>query len=239
MKAPEGVLRLPQAQALALMQNPDLAAFAWEVRAGEARTLQAGLPPNPEVGVEVENVAGAGDFQGVDGAEVTVGISQVIELAGKRRKRTHVAALERDLAAWDYETARLDVLTQVTQAFVDVLRVQERLAVDADLVRLAEQIYRIVIERVKAGKVSPLEATRARVALATSRIALQRAQRELTAARERLTATWGGRLPPLSGLRAISNPSTPSRLPLPWRNVSRRIPTSPAGPRQWLNAKRL
>jgi outer membrane protein, heavy metal efflux system len=192
MKAPEGVLQLPQAQALALMQNPDLAAFAWEVRAGEARTLQAGLPPNPEVDIEVENVAGSGAFQGVDGAEVTVGLSQVIELAGKRRKRTHIAALERDLAAWDYETARLDVLTQVTQAFVDVLRVQERLAVDADLVRLAEQSYRIVTERVKAGKVSPLEATRARVALASSRIALQRAQRELTAAMERLTATWGG-----------------------------------------------
>jgi cobalt-zinc-cadmium efflux system outer membrane protein len=191
MQAPEGVLRLPQAQALALMQNPDLAAFAWEVRAGEARTLQAGLPPNPEAGVEVENVAGSGDFQGIDGAEVTVGISQVIELAGKRRKRTQVAALERDLAAWDYETARLDVLTQVTQAFVDVLRVQERLVVDADLVRLAEQIYRIVTERVKAGKVSPLEATRARVALATSRIALQRVQRELTAAKDRLAATWG------------------------------------------------
>jgi cobalt-zinc-cadmium efflux system outer membrane protein len=192
IKAPAGVLRLPQAQALALMQNPDLAAFAWEVRAGEARTLQAGLPPNPGVGVEVENVAGSGDFQGVDGAEVTVGLSQVIELAGKRRKRTHVAALERDLAAWDYETARLDVLTQVAQAFADVLRVQERLAVDADLVRLAEQIYRIVAERVKAGKVSPLEATRARVALATSRIARQRVQRELTAAKERLAATWGG-----------------------------------------------
>jgi cobalt-zinc-cadmium efflux system outer membrane protein len=192
IKAPAGVLRLPQAQALALMQNPDLAAFAWEVRAGEARTLQAGLPPNPEMGVEVENVAGSGDFQGVDGAEVTVGLSQVIELAGKRRKRTHVAALERDLAAWDYETARLDVLTQVAQAFADVLRVQERLAVDADLVRLAEQIYRIVAERVKAGKVSPLEATRARVALATSRIARQRVQRELTAAKERLAATWGG-----------------------------------------------
>jgi cobalt-zinc-cadmium efflux system outer membrane protein len=191
MQAPEGILRLPQAQALALMQNPDLAAFAWEVRAGEARTLQAGLPPNPEAGVEVENVAGSGDFQGVDGAEVTVGISQVIELAGKRRKRTQVAALERDLAAWDYETARLDVLTQVTQAFVDVLRVQERLVVDADLVRLAEQIYRIVTERVKAGKVSPLEATRARVALATSRIALQRVQRELTAAKDHLAATWG------------------------------------------------
>jgi cobalt-zinc-cadmium efflux system outer membrane protein len=192
VKAPEGVLRLPQAQALALMQNPDLAAFAWDVRAGEARTLQAGLRPNPEAGVEVENVAGSGEFRDFDGAEVTLSLSQVIELAGKRRKRAQVAALERDLAAWDYETSRLDVLTQVTQAFVDVLSVQERLAVDAELVRLAEQVARTVTERVNAGKVSPLEATRARVALASSRIALQRARRELSAAKDRLAATWGG-----------------------------------------------
>lgn len=38
---PTGILRLSQAQALALMQNPELDAFTWEVRAREARTLQA------------------------------------------------------------------------------------------------------------------------------------------------------------------------------------------------------
>jgi cobalt-zinc-cadmium efflux system outer membrane protein len=51
---------LAQAQALALLQNPRLAAFGWEVRAREAQILQAGLLPNPEVDVEVENFAGSG-----------------------------------------------------------------------------------------------------------------------------------------------------------------------------------
>ncbi len=106
--------------------------------------------------------------------------------------------MERDLAAWDYETARLDVLTQVAQAFVDVLSAQERLTVDAELVRLAEQVLRGASARVEAGKVSPIEATRAHVALSASRIALGRAQRELTAAKGRLAATWGGRDLPLS-----------------------------------------
>ena len=192
MGEPTGILRLAQAHALALMKNPELAAFGWEVRAGEARALQAGLAPNPEIGVEFEDFAGSGDLQGIDGAEVTVALSQVLELGGKREKRTHVAALERDLAAWDYETARLDVLTQVTQAFVTVLSAQERLAVDTELVRLAEEVLRGAKARVKAGKVPPIEETRARVALSTNRIALERAQRELTAAKERLVATWGG-----------------------------------------------
>src|SRR5262245_47381643 len=59
-EAPTDVLRLPQALALALLHNPELRAFAWDIRAAEARTLQAGLRPNPELGLEVENVTGTG-----------------------------------------------------------------------------------------------------------------------------------------------------------------------------------
>jgi cobalt-zinc-cadmium efflux system outer membrane protein len=189
---PTGVLTLLQAQTLAVQHNPKLAASGWEVRAGEARILQAGLPPNPEVEIEVENFAGSGEWRGFQGTEITIHLSQLIELAGKRSKRARVAALERDLTTWDYEATRLDVLTQVTQAFVEVLSAQERLALNADLVRLAEQVLSTVAERVKAGKVSPVEETKARVELSTSRIALERAQRDLEAARKRLVATWGG-----------------------------------------------
>src|SRR5262245_44176203 len=60
---PTGVLTLRQALALAPLQNPALASATWEVRAGEAHTLQAGLLPNPEFGVEVENFAGSGEFR--------------------------------------------------------------------------------------------------------------------------------------------------------------------------------
>lgn len=190
-----GVVTLPQAQALALLQNPKLAAFSWEVRAREAQILQAGLLPNPEVEVEVENFAGSGELQAFRGTEITILLSQLIELAGKRHKRARVTALDRDLAAWDYETTRIDVLTQVTQAFVEVLSAQERLRLQEELVRLAEQVLSTVAERVRAGKVSPVEETRAQVALSTSRIALERAQRDLEAARKRLVTTWDGSIP--------------------------------------------
>src|SRR5262245_54860130 len=55
VREPTGVVTLAQVQAQALLQNPRLAAFGWEVRAREAQILQAGLLPNPEVDVEVEN----------------------------------------------------------------------------------------------------------------------------------------------------------------------------------------
>jgi cobalt-zinc-cadmium efflux system outer membrane protein len=188
---PTGVLTLRQVLAQALLRNPELAAASWAVRAGEARTLQARLRPNPAIDLEIENVAGSGEFRGVDAAETTITLSQVAELGGKRLRRARVAALERDLAAWDYETKRIEVFTVTAKAFIEVLSAQERVALHRDLVRLAEQVLRTVAERVRAGKVSPVEETRAEVALSTSRIALERAVRELEAARKKLVAMWG------------------------------------------------
>ena len=87
------------------------------------------------------------------------------------------------------------MLTAVAQAFVEGLRAQERLKAEADLVRLAEQVLATVAERVKAGKASPVEETKAGVALSTSRVARERARSELEATRKRLAATWGSITP--------------------------------------------
>ena len=121
---PTDALMLRQAFALALVKNTQLHSFAWEVRAAEARMLQASLLPNPELEAEVENVGGSGAFNGTDMAETTISLSQLIELGGKRSKRTRVASLERDLAGWDYEARRIEVLTEVAHRFVDVLSAQ-------------------------------------------------------------------------------------------------------------------
>src|SRR5438270_12248469 len=53
-----GQVTLAQALALTLKQNPELAAFSWDLRSAEARILQARLRPNPEFGVQSEDVAG-------------------------------------------------------------------------------------------------------------------------------------------------------------------------------------
>jgi len=188
---PNGVITLRQALALALMHNPELGAFSWEVRASEARRLQASLLPNPEIGVEVEEVGGSGGRSGFDGAETTIQLGQLIELAGKRSKRKRVASLESKLAGWDYEAKRLDVLTEVAHAFVNVLAAKERLTLAEELVQMSEQILSTVTQRVDAGKDSPIEKTKAQVALASARIGQKQAHQRLGSARKQLAATWG------------------------------------------------
>ena len=188
---PAGELTFRTALAQALLRSPELAVFSWEIRAANARILQAGLIPNPELGLEVENFGGSATRNGFRGAESTVALSQLIELGGKREKRTRVARLERDLAGWDYETKRLDVYVATAKAFMRTLAAQRRTELSQAQLALASQVLATVDERVKAGRASPLENARASVALEASRVAAQRAARELQAARNKLAAQWG------------------------------------------------
>lgn len=185
-------LTLGEALARVLKFNPSLAAFSWEVRAKEAEALQAGLLPNPELDLEMENFAGSGEFSGTDASETTVTLSQLVELGGKRAKRRAAAGLGADLAGWDFEARRLDILTATNKAFMAVLAAQERLTQAEELYALSEHFFRSVRDRVDAGKVPPVELTRAQVPLTTARIAQDQARLSLEAARRELAILWEG-----------------------------------------------
>ena len=191
---PAGDLTLREALSLALLQNPEIKAFAFEVRAREAAVLQAGLLPNPHLGVVVENF-GNNALKDFDSTTITLQLSQLIELGGKRAARTEATQLARDLAGWDYERERIKVLTETQRAYVEVLSAQGRTALSKQVVALAEEVDAAAAKRVTAGKVSPVEETKARVATTSVRIELTRAERELEAARKRLAATWGSTTP--------------------------------------------
>jgi len=192
---PSGSITLRDALAAALMCSPGLAASGWEIRAAEARTLQASLRPNPEIEAEVEEFGGRGERAGFGAAESTLRLSQLLELGGKRGRRQRVAAASAALAGWDYEARRLDVLTDVAKAFVDVLAAQQQIELAGEALELAGEMQRAAVERVKAGKVSPVEETRANVAAAAGRIELEQARSGLEAARTRLATLCGAAEP--------------------------------------------
>ena len=152
---PTGIIKLHQALAYALLHNPDLAVYSWQMRVTEAMELQAGLLPNPKFGVTVEEFGGTGESNGLDAAETTLQLSQLIELGGKRSKRTRIASLESRLAGWDYEAKRLEVFSKVANAFVDVLAAQKQLELTNELTQLSQKVLTTVSQRVESGKDSP------------------------------------------------------------------------------------
>ena len=177
--------------ALALLNNPQLQVFSFEQRAREAHALQSDLIPNPQLEIMVEDAAGSGSFNGFDQSQTTIQLSQLVELGGKRAARLRANTLSKKLADWDYETKRMQVLTQVAKAYADVLKAQQQVSLTKDLVHLGEQFLNAVDERVKAGKVALLEKTKSEISLSSMQIELKKAKRELKAARSNLSVTWG------------------------------------------------
>ncbi len=206
-----GNLTLAQALALTLKKNPELAAFSWDARSAEARLVQAGLWPNPELNTQGEDIAGTRQSSGLSRSQTTLQLSQLIELGGKRRARVREATLARELTKLDYQSKRLDVLKRTVQAFVEVLSGQERVRLAQENVDLASGLLPDIRKRIEAGKGSAVEQTRIDVAVASSRIELDQVKRTLLAARQRLAAQWGNTKPDFA--RAVGDLESIRSLP--------------------------
>ena len=221
---PTGALRLAEALRLALTSSPELAPFSLEIRAAEARALQAGLLPNPEAELHVEDVLGTGSFEGGRQAQVTLQLSQLVELGGKRKARIAVAGSGRDVASAEYEVKRIEVLAEATKRFLDVLERQHSLDLVREAVELDRATLDVVRRRITAGAGSLLEEKRAQVTLAQSRVSDEDARHELAVARTTLAAVWGAPKPTFERVEA----ELFARRPVPeWAKLERNLDGSP------------
>ena len=188
-------LTLDKALKLALRHNPDLAAYSLEVRALEASTLQAGLAPNPEIDVEMENFGGNSELGGFNQAETTLMLSQEILLGDKIKKRVLASALKSDLAAWEYEGKRIETITKVKKGFTEVLAAREKINLNEKLLKISMDFQANINRLIKAGKVNSVEASRARVIVSTIQMNIKRAKLALRSAKSYLASLWGNTYP--------------------------------------------
>ena len=205
---------------LTLLHNPELAALAKEIGALGGATLQAGLFRNPELSFNVENPGNIqklrGDINSPDSVAqevvqqlTTIRIGQLLELGGKRMARVQAAQLNEELAVRDYESRRIEIIARVANVFTEVLAGQERLKLSEETKLLAQNVVDKVVLRVQAGKVPPIEETRAKIGLSTARIEWEQAQRDLASARKRLALMWGSTLPQFDQALGSLETSTP------------------------------
>lgn len=184
-------LTLERAVEAALASNPALSAFAFELRAAQARERQAALRPAAEVGLDAENFAGSGGTGGVDAAEFTLALSQVLELGGKRGARVEAARAGSTLVEIERQAAQLDVIAEVTRRFIAVVERQALLELARSATELAQNTVNGSERRVKAAKSPHVELDRARIALGRAQLDERQATYRLEAARQSLAAMWG------------------------------------------------
>ena len=211
-------LTLPDALALALQANPALAAARHEAAAMDGAALQARARPNPELQTLVEDTRRAS-------RSTTLQLNQTLEVGGQRAARIAVARHARDGAAIDVDAQRGATRAAASAAIFEVLTAQERLRLADSAHALARQAGQIAARRVAAGKASPVEETRARVAESGARLDVGLAGGALLGARQRLAALWGNPAPRFSHAdgRLDQLPELPSAAEL-----ARRLAGAPA-----------
>lgn len=184
-----GAITLHDAVALALRQNPTLKANGWAATAAEADAMQMGRPRNPTATLAVENFGGPDNLPALP--RQTLRISQVIELADKREKRQRLGEARQRLAAWDYETQRIEIAAATAERYVAVLVAQERVVLAQRQLKLAEAAYAIAQDRADNGTRPGFERDQAVTRVALIQIELDAAKKDLTSTRADLVASWG------------------------------------------------
>lgn len=212
----------------ALESNPELSAARREIEAAEGARIQAGVFQNPTLSIELED-------QRRETRTTSFMLSQPIELGGKRSARMDAADRAIDVARVQLEAKEADLRANVTAAFFATLISQERVQLAQASLDLAGVGSQAAGKRVTAGKVSPVEETKAKVAEANVRLELVQARGELQTNLQALRALTARS----NGIEAVDGTALAVPQPPAAEVIEERLASSPSMRQARLEVRRL
>lgn len=217
-------LDLHAAIARSLQANPELAVQHYELKALEGAHTQAGMSPNPEVSVEIEDVLGSGDRRGLSAAQTTLSLRQILE-RGARERRLEAAGAAHSQAQAERAEQRMDVAAETARRYFRVLSDQERLRLTHEASLLAERAVDAARVRVRAAQAPDAELARAEAQKARTLLDHEDVEHELLTARHELAALWGAETPDFGLAQGdlLAMPDTE-----PFEALARRIEANPS-----------
>lgn len=184
------IITLREAIAKTLTNNPGLEAVGYQLRAQEARIVQAAVKPPPELGVELENIFGSGPNDLLRGAQTTFSIAWILD-HGLTQRRVESESAQLQLMQVDREVSRLDAAAETARLYLNALALQEEMNLAGAAIDQARTTVDAVAERVDAGAVPPAELARARTELARRELWREDIEHETIGAYYLLGEQWG------------------------------------------------
>ena len=194
---------------LATARRADLLAARQRLAIAQGRRLQAGFRPNPTLDTEY----GSPRFLGGEPEyDFSVGVTQVFELGGKRRRRVAVAELE--LAQVRAEVAAIErqLVVGIRNAYNSALSAARQLDVLERLMAANEEIVRVTEARLREGDVAPLDVNLVIVENDRLKVQAIQARSDLESALLEIRTLIGADL--AEGLRLSPQPERPPRFDL-------------------------
>lgn len=187
-----GPLRLETALALAVAADPAAAGWTARLKAADADLRQAGVHPNPTLGVELENFAGTGAYSLLDRTEATLSYQQTFERGGKLDARTARARAQGQAVSAREEVHRLDLMRDVQVAYAEALAAEAALLVAEARLISAHQSQGDIDRRVRSARDPLFAGSRAEATTAQAEIGRDQARDAARNARAVLARHWGG-----------------------------------------------
>ena len=183
---PTGPLKLDDLFAIALEANPDLAIARARAEAARGRLVQAGLYPNPTVGIDAQQIG----LKKREGQPSAI-FSQEFVTNGKLDLAQAAASHGVAAADWQAITQWYTVTARIRAAFYEVLTAQREVKVGGEVLEIAKKGLDTNERLAKAGRVGEPDVLRARVELNQTENRLQIAQQRLAAAWKLLATAVG------------------------------------------------
>jgi cobalt-zinc-cadmium efflux system outer membrane protein len=180
-------------QQLAARNSPTIRQSASDVEAARGNLIQAKAYPNPTVGVQFQP-SNDGSTPGVMGPFV----DQTVKTAGKLKLAAAAAEVALQNAELSLKRARMDLATQVRNAYYALLVARETVRVTKALARFTDAVYRQHIEILRGAQAAPYEPTALRAQAYTARLAYEQAIQTYIYSWKQLVAVLGLRNLPLS-----------------------------------------
>lgn len=199
-ETPAGAITWEKAMAMTMERNPSLTAFGYQLTAQEGRLLQAGLKPNPELAVTVDDALGSGNYKSMDSAESTLSISWLLE-GKQRRERVNSAKAQTAVLEIERDIGRIDAAADTGRLYISALALQVRQQQAKQAVTFARQTIDVIQKRVNAGNSPAAEAARARVELSRLLLEEEDIQHQLLVNYRQLAAQWGSSQPDFSNVQ--------------------------------------
>jgi cobalt-zinc-cadmium efflux system outer membrane protein len=179
-------LNLEELEQMALAANPSVRRLWALVGAARGNTVQVGLPPNPSVGYEGQQL-GSGGLAEQHG----VLFSQEFVRGGKLRLNRAVAERERMQVEQELAAQEQRVLTDVRIAYYEVVLAQRQILLTDNLIRISGEGSQSVDALFQAKEVSRVDILQAQLEIENARILAQNAQNRHDAAWRSLAAVVG------------------------------------------------
>lgn len=173
-----------------LKDNPSLTVFKFRQHALEGQLESQNLSPGYELEFEMENFAGTGEIGVFDNSEFTVSLSSILEMGDKVSARAAVVNSQGSQLAIQRKIQALNLLSEVTRRYINVLAAQALLSLAKESTLLAKEALTEVEKRAEVGAAPEAEIKRALAALGNARLMMSSEQQQFDYAKVLLTMMW-------------------------------------------------